>query len=160
MDDSVIIIGFVVSIISAFITMAIYSSKRRSIWSGFALGFCLGIIGIIIALFIPSRLEGTSYAERVASGEMKVCPHCGNVILSTVVNCPKCGNDVSRVVPRVADLALMTTTAPPVKLSKWVYIVVAILFVALICILLGIYLWFAPVTLWESIFELFSTLVR
>jgi predicted component of type VI protein secretion system len=46
---------------------------------------------------------------------------------------------------------------PPVKRSKWIYLVVAILLI-LICICLGvaIYLWFAPVTFWESVFELFN----
>ena len=47
--------------------------------------------------------------------------------------------------------------APPAKRSKWIYVVVAILLV-LICICLGvaIYLWFAPVTFWESVFDLFN----
>ena len=47
--------------------------------------------------------------------------------------------------------------APPAKRSKWVYVIVAILLV-LICICLGvaIYLWFAPVTFWESVFDLFN----
>lgn len=47
--------------------------------------------------------------------------------------------------------------ALPAKRSKWIYIIVAILLV-LICICLGvaIYLWFAPVTFWESVFELFN----
>jgi hypothetical protein len=47
--------------------------------------------------------------------------------------------------------------APPAKRSKWIYIIVAIL-LALICICLGIavYLWFAPVTFWENVFELFN----
>ena len=58
----------------------------------------------------------------------------------------------TRVAPPVSAPA-----APPAKRSKWIYIVVAILLV-LICICLGIavYLWFAPVTFWESVFELFS----
>lgn len=47
--------------------------------------------------------------------------------------------------------------APPAKRSKWIYVIVAILLI-LICICLGvaIYLWFAPVTFWESVFELFN----
>lgn len=51
----------------------------------------------------------------------------------------------------------MPPARPPAKRSKWIYVVVAILLV-LICICLGIaiYLWFAPVTFWESIFELFN----
>ncbi|MGC9393990.1 MAG: FHA domain-containing protein [Anaerolineae bacterium] len=46
---------------------------------------------------------------------------------------------------------------PPAKRSKWIYVIVAILLI-LICICLGvaIYLWFAPVTFWESVFELFN----
>ncbi|MBN2389724.1 MAG: FHA domain-containing protein [Anaerolineae bacterium] len=47
--------------------------------------------------------------------------------------------------------------APPARRSKWIYVIVAILLV-LICICLGIaiYLWFAPVTFWESVFDLFN----
>jgi len=47
--------------------------------------------------------------------------------------------------------------APPAKRSRWIYVIIAILLV-LICICLGvaIYLWFAPVTFWESVFELFN----
>jgi len=46
---------------------------------------------------------------------------------------------------------------PPAKRSKWIYFVIALLLI-LICVCLGIavYLWFAPVTFWESVFELFN----
>ncbi len=54
-------------------------------------------------------------------------------------------------------IATPPQSAPPTKRSKWVYIVVAILLILIcICLAIAVYLWFAPVTFWESIFELFN----
>ena len=104
MDESIFTIVIIVatlSIVSALITMEIYKSKNRPALHGFALGFFLGIIGIVIALIMSSEI---TYRDRVASGEMKVCPQCRNLVLSSVNVCPKCGRNVSQVISRLADL--------------------------------------------------------
>lgn len=49
------------------------------------------------------------------------------------------------------------TPAPPAKRKPWVYVVVAILLILIcICIAVAVYLWFAPVTFWQRVFELFN----
>ena len=43
------------------------------------------------------------------------------------------------------------------KRSKWVFIIVAILVVLIcVCLAVAIYLWFAPVTFWEQVFQMFN----
>lgn len=47
--------------------------------------------------------------------------------------------------------------APPAKRSKWVNLIIAILLVLIcICLAIAVYLWFAPVTFWEQVFDLFN----
>ena len=55
-EESLIILG-VVSIVSAFIAMAIFDHKGRSASNGFALGFFLGWIGVIIAAVSYTHLD-------------------------------------------------------------------------------------------------------
>lgn len=59
--------------------------------------------------------------------------------------------------PAWAASPASSPAAPPAKRSKWVYIIVAILLVLIcICVAIAVYLWFAPVTFWEQVFELFN----
>jgi hypothetical protein len=59
--------------------------------------------------------------------------------------------------PEWAARPVAPPAKPPAKRAKWVYFLIALLLI-LICVCLGIaiYLWFAPVTFWESVFELFN----
>jgi hypothetical protein len=71
---------FILWVIVLVITTAVGASKGRG-GMGFALGFFLGIIGLIIAV--------------VMDGEFK-CPHCGNKLTSKSVRmCPICKNAVA-----------------------------------------------------------------
>ncbi len=64
---------------------------------------------------------------------------------------------VSRPSQPKAAPPVSTPAAPPAKRSKWVYLIVAILVVLIcICVAIAVYLWFAPVTFWEQVFELFN----
>ena len=72
---------------------AIMKKKGRSGCGGFALGFLLGPIGLVIALL----LEGDSHASErqgLAQGEMRKCPQCAEVIRRDAVRCRFCGCDV------------------------------------------------------------------
>lgn len=64
-----VVISAVLILIFGTITLAIFRSKGRSAWIGFALGF-LGVIGIIIALLVPSAQAGG--APDGKQGEPKV----------------------------------------------------------------------------------------
>jgi len=46
-------------------------------------------------------------------------------------------------------------TPEPAKRPRWLYIVIAILVILIcLCVALAVYLWFAPVTFWERVFDL------
>lgn len=89
MDESIYIIGVVASIVSAFIVMAIFHSKGRSAGGGFALGFFLGVIGIIIALFVSSDQEKLNQ-RKFDHGELAQCPHCKEFIKLNATMCKHC----------------------------------------------------------------------
>jgi uncharacterized membrane protein HdeD (DUF308 family) len=74
--DSFIFIGSLTLIVSGLISAYIFEFKKRSAWAGFFLGLFTGVIGIIIALIISPQTQEITYRDRVASGEMKVCPQC------------------------------------------------------------------------------------
>ena len=97
----IFLVGFSL-FISGIFTAVIFSGKGRSAWGGFFVGFLFGIIGIIVALTLSESKE-VSYEDKIASGEMKVCP-CGNVVVSSVEICPVCGREISNILPNIADL--------------------------------------------------------
>ena len=48
-----------------------------------------------------------------------------------------------------------TTPEPPRKRSGWLYAIIGVLVVLIcLCVALAVYLWFAPVTFWERVFDL------
>jgi hypothetical protein len=74
---TLVMLGVLIFIVFGFITLAIFRSKGRSGWIGFALGF-LGIIGIIIALLVPSTKTGakvvSNQSEKVIREKEKQIP--------------------------------------------------------------------------------------
>lgn len=66
-------------------------------------GLPILLVGVWLVRHKSETITPVSYRQRVASGEMKVCPSCGNLVLTTINICPQCSQDVSRVVPNVRD---------------------------------------------------------
>lgn len=87
-EESLLILG-VVSIISAFIAMGIFEHKGRSAASGFALGFFLGWIGVIIALF-ASPEQAKLEQRKFDSGGIGKCPYCKEFINLDATTCKHC----------------------------------------------------------------------
>ncbi len=94
MDEETFIFVGIVSIVSGFITMAIYHAKGRSVWSGFALGFFLGWIGVIIALFV-SRDQAMLDQQKFDRGEIARCPYCKEFINLDATTCKHCHQPLS-----------------------------------------------------------------
>jgi hypothetical protein len=74
----------------------IMSNKGRSGCGGFALGFLLGPIGLIIALVM-----GTDHREMekrsLQAGDMRKCPTCAELVRVEAHKCRFCGSDLPSV---------------------------------------------------------------
>ena len=91
----VLIVIWVLFGIAAAVVM---TNKGRSGCGGFALGFLLGPIGLVIALVMGADHREMEKAE-LRSGNMRKCPQCAEVIRLAAKKCRFCGSDVPPLPP-------------------------------------------------------------
>jgi hypothetical protein len=75
------------------VTAVVMQNKGRSGCGGFALGFLLGPIGLIIALVLSADHRELEKSE-LQSGKMRKCPHCAELIRPEANKCRFCGSNV------------------------------------------------------------------
>jgi uncharacterized protein (DUF983 family) len=79
----------------------LYRQRGRSELVGFWGGFLLGPLGIILALVTPAdrvalvRKEKELETEKLRRGELKKCPHCGELIRPEAKVCRFCGREIT-----------------------------------------------------------------
>ena len=73
--------------------MLVMQNKGRSGCGGFALGFLLGPIGLIIALVLSSDHREIE-KKALNNGDLRKCPQCAELIRVEAKKCRFCGSDV------------------------------------------------------------------
>lgn len=76
----------------------IMSNNGRSGGIGFAVGFFLGPIGLIIALLM-GKDEATVEKDRLAGGELRKCPVCAESVRREAIKCRFCQTDLEPLAP-------------------------------------------------------------
>lgn len=77
---------------------AVLSNKGRSGCGGFALGFLLGPIGLVIAL-VMSHDHRELEKQALQSGANRKCPQCAELIKVEARKCRYCGTELPPVEP-------------------------------------------------------------
>ena len=101
----------VVLVICGAITSIIAINKGKDNLQWFLIGCLLGPFGIILALVVGGDTSAVE-KKQVASGEMKKCPYCAELIRAEAIKCRFCQSEVPSVLAESEDEPV---AAPPLQ---------------------------------------------
>jgi uncharacterized membrane protein YeaQ/YmgE (transglycosylase-associated protein family) len=101
-----LIFGLIMGVVWGAVASGIMKKKGRSSGAGWALGFFLGLIGVIICACLSNKAPEMQYGPQLKYDEMR-CPHCQNVIKIGAAVCQYCGRD-----PRIPPASYNPPTPP------------------------------------------------
>lgn len=85
----VIIIAFICGVISAVVAV----NKGRSGVGWFVIGNLLGPLGLVLSLVVSKNQQAVEQAA-IATGDMRKCPFCAELIKSEASVCRHCGREI------------------------------------------------------------------
>jgi len=91
-----LLIGATIWVLCGIIAAVIYQSKKRSGLAGFAGGFLLGPLGILLAVLSPTY-DATQ--DDLRAGKLRKCPKCAELVKSEASICRYCGAELAPVKP-------------------------------------------------------------
>ena len=104
-------IYIVIWLLCGVLAATIYSRKGRSGAAAFIVGLLLGPIGVLLAAI--SSTDGAALEQKqLATGQLKKCPHCGEMIRPEATVCRFCHRDLALLAVPVAGTVARIVANP------------------------------------------------
>lgn len=82
-----------ICLVTGIAAAVIGSSKGRSWFGWFLIGFFFNVIGVLVAIGVASK-RPVVVADAPPTRNLKKCPHCAELILLEASKCKHCGSAV------------------------------------------------------------------
>ena len=111
-------IWFVLWVAFSILAAIVAANKGRSTIGFFLLSFFLSPLVGLIAAFVVSENTDATERNQIASGAMRKCPYCAEMIRSEATACRYCGRDLAPSTPGVLTDDMMEKLAQRIEQNK------------------------------------------